>query len=168
MRIVFLIGQQNNGQYLIGELVRLLKLQFPDYEIIQLGTGETARVIPGTNRCLINQTTIHQAFDIISESAFHIDTDSGLAHAATALGIPAVVLFGPTPLEFYGHPQNLNILSKKSCAGNCFFLEDSWMDKCPIGYPSAKCMEDISPEMVIEQIKKAPGFLVPGPDSLNQ
>jgi len=80
-----------------NELVRLLKAKFPGHKIIQLG-AKTSREIDGVHECLINKTTITEAFDILSTSLLHVDGDSGLVHAATRMQIPCVVLWGPTPM----------------------------------------------------------------------
>jgi hypothetical protein len=133
-------------------LVWSLKLRYPDFEVIQLGAKETSRPILATSN-LIGQTTLPEAFDILSRSALHIDTDSGLVHAATRLGVPCVVLFGPTPHSFYGHPSNINLYSQKSCLGGCFHLSTDWMRECPIGLESPVCMKDIDHHQVIEVIQ---------------
>lgn len=138
-----------------NELVLRLKQAFPGYGIIQLGST-TARPISGTTN-LIGKTTITEAFDIIAKSRLHIDTDSGLAHAATALGVPCVVMFGPTPASFYGHPQNVNISNEKSCEGGCFHLTEGWMAGCPIGYYAPLCIDDITATHVMERVRELLG-----------
>ncbi len=134
-----------------NSLVMRLHGNYPGYDIIQLGAS-TSRPIDGVDQNLINKTTFHQAFDLISEAALHIDTDSGLAHAATTMSVAAVVIFGPSPKEFYGHAANTNLFSTKSCRGGCFHLGENWtvgwMDKCPIGYPSPQCLDDVTPDVV--------------------
>jgi ADP-heptose:LPS heptosyltransferase len=107
---------------------------------------------------MINKTTLPEAFDIISKSRLHIDTDSGLAHAATAMSVPVVAIFGPSPKDFYGHAQNTNLFSTKTCSGGCFHLGErwqvGWMDKCPIGYQTPRCMDDVDPAMVLSAIEQ--------------
>jgi len=132
-------------------LVRYLKAELPDYKILQLG-AETARPIDGVDACLINQTTILEAFDILKESALHIDGDSGLVHAATAMGVPCVVMFGPTPDYFYGYEQNAN-LRADTCPDACYWLKDDWLGRCPIGYNAPKCMDDLVPERVMNAVR---------------
>ncbi len=132
-------------------LVRKLRCEYPDYEIIQVGS-KTSRIIDGAHTNWVNRTTLSEAFDILSTACVHIDTDSGMAHAATALGVPCVVLFGPTPKSFYGHPDNKNLSSTKSCSGGCFHLTENWMDKCPIGYQEPECMNDISVNEVMKSV----------------
>lgn len=133
-----------------NKLVAELQKRYPEYRIIQLGSN-TSRIIDGVDECLVNKTTITQAFDILAESSLHIDGDSGLVHAATRLGCRCVVLFGPTPVSFYGYEQNINLTSK-DCSGNCYGLTKNWNDKCPIGYPSPICMDGITVDQVMEAI----------------
>jgi hypothetical protein len=136
-----------------NDLVVKLHRAHPTIAIIQIGS-KTARVIDGVDENLINKTTLPEVFDVISKSILHIDTDSGLAHAATAMGVPCVVLFGPTPKEFYGHPQNQNVSRETSCRGGCFHLTQNWMDKCPAGYQTPQCMDDIEPADVLVAVEK--------------
>ncbi len=132
-------------------LVKMLQAKYPDYKIIQLGTSHTSRVIDGVDECLIDKTSITEAFDIVSKSRLHIDGDSGLVHAATKLGVDSVVLWGPTPNKFYGYGINKNIRSD-SCPGSCYGLKTNWNDKCPIGHATPICMDKITPEMVMDRI----------------
>lgn len=131
-------------------LVKAIKERYPDYEIIQLG-AETARPIDGVDVNLISQTKILEAFDIISKSSLHIDGDSGLAHAATHLSVPCVTMFGPTPQEFYGYKENIN-LRTTTCKEACFWLKRDWLSQCPIGHNAPKCMDDLDPEVVLEAV----------------
>jgi hypothetical protein len=133
-----------------NQLVKMLKLKYPDYKIIQLG-AVTGRVIDGIDECLLNKTTIIEAFDILKTSSLHIDGDSGLVHAAARFKIPTVVMWGPTPLHFYAYPQNIN-LTAKVCGEACYGVNDNWMDKCAIHYPAPKCMDEITPERVMNAI----------------
>ena len=134
-------------------LAKRIRREFPDFRIFQLGSI-TSREIDDVDVSLLNKTTIIEAFDFLSRSALHIDGDSGLVHAATHLGIPCVVMFGPTPDYFYGYPQNTN-LRAKTCADACYWLSDDWMARCPIGYSTPQCMDDLHPDQVFEAVKEA-------------
>lgn len=134
-----------------NNLVKELKKIYPDYKIIQLG-AKTAREIDGVDSCLINKTSITECFDILSKSSLHIDGDSGLSHAATRMQVPSVVLWGPTPVDFYSYKQNINLKSLV-CSQACYGVKDNWNDKCPIGYQSPKCMDEISPNQVLQSIE---------------
>ena len=136
-----------------SQLIKEIKKQY-GIKVIQLGAA-TANKIDGVDHCLINKTTLSEAFDILAGSELHIDGDSGLVHAATRMEVPCVVMWGPTPHEFYGYPQNANITSSV-CRGGCYGVADNWMDKCPIGFKTPKCMDEIKPWMIMDEIKKAP------------
>ncbi len=131
-----------------NRLVAMLKAAYPHLQIIQLGAG-TSRPIDGVDKQWIGKTSITGAFDALVNAKLHIDTDSGLVHAATAASVPCVTMFGPTPASFYGHPQNLNVTNAASCGGGCFHLMRNWMDKCPVGYQTPRCMDDITPDQVM-------------------
>ena len=136
-----------------NRLVRMLKSNYPGTKIIQLGTT-TGREIDGVDECLLNKTSLLEAFELLKHSKIHIDGDSGLVHAATAMSVPCVVMFGPTPDYFYGYPENENLRSNV-CADACYWLTREWLGKCPIGYKMPKCMDEILPEQVMDKIKRA-------------
>ncbi len=131
-------------------LVRKIKTRYPGYSIMQLGTSSTAREIDGAIS-LIDKTSIVEAFKTLSAVALHIDGDSGLVHAATKMNIPCVTMWGPTPHKFYGYPQNKNVTSS-ICSGSCYGVKENWNDKCVVGYSSPRCMDEITPEMVMKEV----------------
>lgn len=137
-----------------NELIQKIRKQYPMMNIIQLGST-TSRPIDGVDQCLINATTIEGAFTYLSQSKLHIDGDSGLVHAATKLGTPCVVMWGPTPHLFYGYGQNHNIRNSSLCSGGCYGLKPNWNDKCPLVYDTPKCMDSIEVDEVFEAVKKA-------------
>ncbi len=131
-------------------LVKRFRDAHPDYRVIQLG-GKTSRPIEGVDQCLVNQIPLLESFEILSHSALHVDGDSGLVHAATAMQVPCVVMFGPTPDYFYGYPRNTNIRSA-SCESACYWLRKDWLSRCPIGLPGPMCMDEISVDEVYQAI----------------
>lgn len=136
------------------QLVHLIKEELPEYEVIQLGSV-TSRVIQEVDKCLVNRTTLIQSFEILSESSLHIDGDSGLVHAATRMGIPCVVMWGPTPKDFYGYIQNHNIDSP--ICRPCYGVKDNWNDRCPRGFIEPLCMDEIKAVAVMDKVRKALG-----------
>lgn len=133
------------------ELVQRLRKKYPGYEIIQLGS-RTSRAIDGVTECLINRTSILEAFDVLSESSLHIDGDSGLVHAATTMQVPCVVMFGPTPAHFYGYPENKNLTSN-FCPDACYWTKLNWLSKCPIELSTPRCMDEITVDQVFQSIE---------------
>ena len=43
--------------------------------------------------------------DVVARAALLVCGDTGIAHLATALGTPSVVLFGPEPPDRWGPPE---------------------------------------------------------------
>lgn len=132
-------------------VVREIQERHPEYLIIQIG-GKNSRPIPGVRVNLIGKTTVPEALDVLHGSALHIDGDSGFVHVARHMRVPSVVMFGPTPVKFFGYPENEN-LSAGDCQG-CMWVTEEWLHHCPLQKPSPECMDRISPEQVLEAVKR--------------
>jgi ADP-heptose:LPS heptosyltransferase len=76
------------GRARYDELVTILGKH---HRILQLGPRDTS-VLPGVT--FVRTDTFRQACAILSRSAVYVGTEGGMHHAAGALGVPAVVLFG--------------------------------------------------------------------------
>lgn len=134
-------------------------------KIVQLG-AKNSRPIRGVDVQLVNRTTLPEAIAILGGSLAHVDGDSGLTHAAAALGIPTVSMFGPTPLAFFGYAQHATLASD-DCK-ECFWLTETWLNKCPRGFEGAPCMDSIKPGTVLKAVdglldNRFP-YRRPGPD----
>lgn len=127
-------------------LVTALKVLYPAHQIVQLG-GPTSRRIPGVDIDHVGKLNIRSSFEHLSRSDLHIDGDSGLVHAARMFGVPSIVMFGPTDLEFFGYAENQN-LAPKECGG-CWWLTKDWMQRCPLGGGTPACMDSIVPAHVL-------------------
>ncbi|MBR5162824.1 MAG: hypothetical protein IKW79_02235, partial [Schwartzia sp.] len=88
---------------------------------------------------------------VLRNAVLHVDIEGGLVHLATQLGTKCAVLFGPTPVTFFGYPQNINIVSPR-CAGCHGLYED--LNHCAKEQAEPECMRSITPEMVMEAIAK--------------
>ncbi|WP_300018871.1 glycosyltransferase family 9 protein [Pseudonocardia sp.] len=55
-------------------------------------------------RVLAGRTTVAELCDLVARAALVVSGDTGVAHLATALRVPSVVLFGPVPPERSGPP----------------------------------------------------------------
>lgn len=131
-----------------SDIVAALKIARPDLQIVQLG-GKTGDDISRVDLNLKNQLSFAQSTSVLSGSALHIDSESGLVHLGAALGIRSVVMFGPTNIDWFGYPQNANI-APKHC-GNCWWSSDTWMDSCPLGHKIPVCTANIDVDEVIKE-----------------
>lgn len=132
------------------QLIPMFKERYPDYEVVQLGSNETEH-INGVDRYIKGQN-LEMVKYILKNSTLHFDCEGGLVHLATALGTKCAVVFGPTPIEYFGYPQNINIVVGK-CHG-CVYLRKDWYAECLRGEKEPECMYGITPEIVLEKISK--------------
>jgi hypothetical protein len=117
-----------------AELVSKLKALHPSLRIVQIG-GTSSRPIAGVDDCLIGRIRLGEALWLLQGAALHIDGESGLVHAAYALGTPSVVLFGPTDVGFFGYRDNVN-LNAGVCTP-CWWSTPDWLGRCPRGLAAA-------------------------------
>lgn len=136
------------------KLIALLHEKFPQYKIVQLGESEErCKQLAGIDISLIGQTDWDDVKVLLSEAAFHIDGECGMVHLRKALHAgPSVVLFGPTPVDFFGYDGNINITAN-ACSHWCVELTNDWEYHCPNVNENA-CMLSITPEMVITEMEK--------------
>ncbi len=136
-------------------LIVLLKEAYPSIEIVQLGAEETKPLV-GVDRCILGEP-YGLVREILAHSLLHIDVEGGLVHFATQLGTKCIVLFGPTEVEFFGYPQNINVRAG-NCHGCCHLYPQAY-NCCARGMEEPECMYSITPEMVMEHVKAYIGTL---------
>lgn len=133
----------------------ILKYHYPLKMVIVGGPGDVSaakklcfsrRVINLTGRLNLLQTAM-----VISKSEFLIANDSGLMHMATAVNTPVVGIFGSTVKEFGFFPYVSESLIVENKLLNCRPCSHIGRNECPKGH--FKCMLDIKPEMVYQQMK---------------
>jgi hypothetical protein len=128
-------------------VVAALRKQRPDLLIVQLGT-RTSQPIAGVDHQLMNRTSLAETASLLAGSALHIDNEGGLVHLAACLGTRCCVVFGPTPVDYFGYGQNVNIAPKE--CGSCWWVTRDWMTNCPRGFENPVCLSKTSPETVVE------------------
>ena len=131
-----------------AEVVRLIKAERPDLPIVQIG-ARTSTPIPGVDHNLISKINLRQTGALLRHAARHIDNEGGLVHLARCFGTHSTVIFGPTPIDYFGYAENQNI--SPSACGGCWFITESWMSHCPRGFATPICTEQ-EPAMIAGMI----------------
>lgn len=134
------------------KLIQLLKIIYPEKKIVQVGEEKNSERLSSVDIGLLGKTSWEQVGYLLDNAWLHIDGECGMVHFREALMAgPSVVLFGPTPIEFYGYEDNINIRSD-GCPHWCARLTDSWLERCARGFETPPCMDKIMPETVMKQI----------------
>lgn len=129
-----------------------LKAALPDLLVVQLGTS-TSEPIPGVDLDLIGRTSLRESGGIIAGARLHIDNEGGLVHLAAALGVRSAVVFGPTPSDYFGYPGNIAI--DPPVCGDCWWIDEHWMSRCPRGLAVPECTHAQAPEAVLARLLPA-------------
>jgi hypothetical protein len=135
-----------------AKVVQLIKDVNPKLKIVQIGVG-TSTPILGVDINLIDQLTIQESTGLLKHALLHIDNEGGLVHIARCLGVRSCVVFGPTPVDYFGYPDNLNL--RPPICGGCWWINQTWMDQCPRGFDVPICMESHIPEAVASAVNTA-------------
>lgn len=88
----------------------------------------------------------------IKNCKFAICNDSGLMHTACAVGTPVITIFGSTVEEFGFSPYKANSLVLQNNSLSCRPCSHIGKKKCPKKH--FKCMIEIKPEYILEEIQK--------------
>ena len=141
-----------------AELTRLFAQNIPDVRFAVMGgladraRGEIiSRVAPERVLNLCGETTLPEMIEWLRLCSLMITNDTGPMHAAAALGVPVVALFGPTDPHSTGpYGQLENVLRIELPCSPCFKSSCRW--KNPM-----ECLTAISPKMVFEFAEKKLG-----------
>lgn len=143
----FVAGQRATKCYpYFGEVAAGLKATRPDLIIVQIGTT-TSDPIPGVDLNLIGRTSLREVAGLLRAAALHLDNEGGLVHLAACYGRRSLVVFGPTPSDYFGYPQNINVDPVR--CGGCWWIDELWMDRCPRGIGQPECMYSQPPERIV-------------------
>jgi len=122
-----------------------------DGQVVLIGSASDRKEserIGGKN--LVGQTTLDEAIDLIAGAQAVVTNDSGLMHVAAATATPQVALFGSSSPE-HTPPQSAlarTVWLRVECS-------PCYERVCPLGH--FKCMNGLSVERVLEEIKSLPG-----------
>jgi hypothetical protein len=149
----FIAGQRATKCYPhFADVVAGLKAARPDFFIVQIGTT-TSDPIAGVDLNLIGRTNLQEVAGLLRATSLHLDNEGGLVHLAACYGRRSVVVFGPTPSDYFGYPGNINIDPVR--CGGCWWIDELWMDRCPRGMAQPECMFSQSPETIVSLALKA-------------
>jgi hypothetical protein len=119
-----------------ADVIALVKKSFPDIQFVQIGTSNSA-IVERSDFNLVGRTSLPDVASIIAGAFCHLDVESGLVHMAHCVGTPAAVVFGPTPIDYFGYAENRNV-APHSC-GDCWGTQETWMTFCPKGHKTPVC-----------------------------
>jgi ADP-heptose:LPS heptosyltransferase len=129
------------------KLVGLLREK--GYTIVQLGT-HAEELITGVSVDLRGKTTIQESAVVLKNALCHVDTEGGLVQIAQAMETTAIVLFGPTSRDFFGYPQNVNLVASDCLS--CWWSTEDWYVNCPRGFKQPICMHDFRAEDISKAV----------------
>jgi ADP-heptose:LPS heptosyltransferase len=143
------------------KLVALLRDRF-DCVVIQMGADmHTAKGFVRTPRIAGTVDWVGQSLDeaiaALEQLDLFVGIDSGLLHAAGAVGTPTVGLFGPTDPTFILPPEtpSIGVVSDAPCLGCQHRLPPlHWRDGCP---NNIQCMTGLAAENVLNACIKILG-----------
>lgn len=101
-------------------------------------------------KIFISNDNLFETAASIAQCSLVVCNDSGLMHLASALNTPLVAIFGSTVEEFGFFPYNCRSIIMENRNLNCRPCSHIGKDRCPKNH--FKCMNDIQPEMVFENI----------------
>lgn len=144
----YIISKQWPREYL-NRFTELFAKSYPGIDIIQIGASGAAK-IKNVNKYVLGESLELNKY-ILKNAIFHLDIEGGLVHLATQLATKCIVLFGPTPVHFFGYKQNINIVAKTCKECYCLF-ED--FNKCARALEKPECMYSLMPELIMEYVDK--------------
>ena len=98
---------------------------------------------------LAGQTTLRQALAVLANSAYVIGSDTGLTHAAEALGKQVYMILGPTSPET---GAGVNLPGPTNIETNVWCRPCSQNGKFPCYRKTLECMDSIVPNDVIQSL----------------
>ena len=126
---------------------------FDDVAIV--GTPDDLRRHDGTEirfpphvRSLVDKLSLRQTAACMAAAGVVVANDSGLGHVAAAVGVPTIMLFGPTPHQTLGRfPPNVSVLRRGLSCEPCWFK-----DRFAACFRRISCLNELAAEQVSQEI----------------
>ena len=96
---------------------------------------------------LAGELSLPETFAVIARAGCFVSNDSGLMHAAAALNVPQVAIFGSTVRELGFFPINNRAAVVENAGLACRPCSHIGKGRCPKSH--FRCMHDITPETVL-------------------
>jgi ADP-heptose:LPS heptosyltransferase len=110
--------------------------------------GAPRPAFPPHVRNLVDRLTLRQTAAALAAAGVVVANDSGIGHMAAALGVPTVLLFGPTPAATLGRfPPNVTVLHAGLPCAPCWF--GARFSACR---GRIDCLESLTPSRVTEMV----------------
>lgn len=124
--------------------------------VVQIGKGKYCKTINGTTMNLVDKLSLKQSAEVMRRALFHVDIEGGLPTLNQHLGGKSVVLFGPCDVENQGRSFNLNLrhCDCNPCYEGRFGRRTSLYVRKGDLMCYNRCMTELTPEYVVEQIYK--------------
>lgn len=129
------------------KLISLIKSDVSNIKVIQVDAKFVDKVT-GADGYILGEN-LEVVKYVLKNAICHVDCEGGLVHMATQLGTKCFVVFGPTPVSFFGYDKNVNFIPK-SCRECCGIVKD-WYTRC-YKYGDARCMRETTAEEVYTEI----------------
>ena len=136
-----------------GELMQLLRAQFPGILFVQTGMENEAKLDADCD--LRGKTSFKELAALMRGAALHISSEGGPVHLRHLLqGGPSLVFFGPTDPVFYGYPENCNL--RTQVCTPCEWVQRDWQKQCLRGFGHCRALDSLEASAVVQKIMKHP------------
>jgi hypothetical protein len=124
-------------------------------DVVVVGTPDDLRRhdgspmnFPAHVRSLAGQLSLRETAELMAAAGVIVGNDSGLSHVAAAVGVPTVMLFGPTPdISLGSMPPNVRVLRAGLPCEPCWFR-----DRFRACGRKIECLSTLHVETVVREV----------------